>query len=51
MNLIFIHYGAVIGTGDGKVYVGYDNGIIQAFDENTLQSVWITKPVENKNVN
>lgn len=41
-----IHYGAGIGTGDRKIFVGYDNGIIQAFDADTLQSVWITKPVE-----
>ena len=41
-----IHYGAGIGTGDGKIFVGYENGIIQAFDADTLQSVWITKPIE-----
>ena len=41
-----IHYGAGIGTGDGKIFVGYGNGIIQAFDEDTLQSLWITKPIE-----
>lgn len=41
-----IHYGAGIGTGDGKIFVGYGNGIIQAFDENTLQSLWITKSIE-----
>lgn len=41
-----IHYGAGIGAGDGKIFVGYENGIIQAFDADTLQSVWITKPIE-----
>ena len=41
-----IHYGAGIGTGDKKIFVGYENGIIQAFDADTLQSVWITKPIE-----
>ena len=30
-----------------RVYVGYDNGRVQAFDENTLESLWITD--ENKN--
>jgi len=41
-----IHYGAGIGTGDKKIFVGYENGIIQAFDADSLQSVWITKPIE-----
>ena len=40
-------YVSSIGYGDGKVYVGYDNGRVQAFDENTLESLWITD--ENKN--
>ena len=29
-------YVSSIGYGDGKVYVGYDNGRVQAFDENTI---------------
>ena len=40
-------YVSSIGYGDNKVYVGYDNGRVQAFDENTLESLWITD--ENKN--
>ena len=41
-----IHYGAGIGEGDGKIFVGYENGEIQAFDEDTLESVWITDAIE-----
>ena len=41
-----IHYGAGIGEGDGKIFVGYENGMIQAFDEESLDSVWITEPIE-----
>ena len=48
MNLIFRDMSASIGYGDGKVYVGYDNGRVQAFDENTLESLWITR-VKMKN--
>ena len=31
-----------IGYGDGKVYVEY-NGRIEAFDETTLEPVWISE--------
>lgn len=41
------YYVGCIGYGDGKVYVSYDNGRVQAFDEKTLKSLWITD--ENKN--
>lgn len=40
-------YVSSIGYGDKKVYVGYDNGRVEAFDEDTLKSVWVTD--ENKN--
>lgn len=41
------NYVTSVGYGDGKVYVGYDNGRVQAFDENTLDSLWITDTNKN----
>lgn len=42
-----IHYGASICYGDGKVFIGYDNGIIQAFNADTLESVWVSEKADN----
>lgn len=44
-------YGAKICVADQKVFVGYENGIIQAFDQNTLKSVWITNPITEETDN
>ena len=37
------YYVGNIGYGDGKLYVAYDNGKIEAFDEDSLEPVWITE--------
>lgn len=42
-----IHYGASICYGDGKIFIGYDNGIIQAFNADTLESVWVSEQADS----
>lgn len=39
-----------IGYGDGKVYVEY-NGRIEAFDETTLEPVWISEELSHEETN
>lgn len=41
-----IHYGASVCYGEGKVFVGYDNGIIQAFDAKSLKSLWVSEKAD-----
>lgn len=40
-----INYGAQICVADQKVFVGYENGMVQAFDQNTLKSLWVSEPI------
>ena len=40
------NYYADIAIGDGKVYVGYSNGKVEAFDAETLKPVWITEKAD-----
>ncbi|MDY2725406.1 MAG: hypothetical protein SOV36_01060, partial [Anaerostipes faecalis] len=42
-----IHYGASVCYGEGKVFVGYDNGIIQAFDAESLESLWVSEKADD----
>ena len=37
------HYIGNIAYGDGKIYTEYTSGRVQAFDANTLESLWITE--------
>lgn len=40
-----------IAYGDGKIFVTLGGGIIQAFDETTMESVWITETPKDKDGN
>jgi outer membrane protein assembly factor BamB len=42
-----IGYTSFIAYGDGKIYVPLSGGDVQAFDANTLKSVWYAKYKEN----
>lgn len=42
-----LYWVANICYGDGKIFVPLDNGRIQAFDADTLDSVWISEPTSN----
>lgn len=41
------HYVGNIAYGDGKIYTEYTSGRVQAFDANTLESLWITETTGN----
>lgn len=41
------HYVGNITYGDGKIFVEYNQGKIQAFDADTLESLWITETTNN----
>ncbi|WP_294578253.1 PQQ-binding-like beta-propeller repeat protein [uncultured Thomasclavelia sp.] len=38
-----ISYNAYIASGDGKIFVALGNGTIQAFDQDSLSSLWISQ--------
>lgn len=41
------HYVGNITYGEGKIFVEYNQGKIQAFDADTLESLWITETTNN----
>ncbi len=43
-----MYYIADLGYGDGKIFVGYDSGKIQAFDAQTLKSLWISESADHE---
>lgn len=40
-----IYYNAYIAYGDGKVFVPYSEGVVEAIDADTMQSLWTSKSV------